>query len=232
MTNPIDTAALRRAWGETTPDWQQRDDQTTEGWVTIIGNVDGEYHPDGSVSSSYDVVCVCEDEYGERLPNVSANARFIALAHREWPALLDRIDALEGEVERLRSALQPFAKSGELLVKAGDSGRFWAYRPAGGDEYGIAGTHLLDARTALGDPIMTWHPIDSAPKDGTVILVYSTTKPPHYDDQQYIETVCNGQHVVEVQVAKWIEEDSEWEKMYIGEPLFWMPLPEPPEQGQ
>lgn len=59
--------------------WQQRDDQTTEGWITIIGNVDGEYI-DGKPCCTYDVIARCEDEYGERLPNVSANARLIAAA--------------------------------------------------------------------------------------------------------------------------------------------------------
>lgn len=56
--------------------WQQRDDQTSEGWVTIIGNVDGEY-VEGQACFTYDVVTVCEDEFGERLPNVSANAALI-----------------------------------------------------------------------------------------------------------------------------------------------------------
>ena len=56
------------------------------------------------------------------------------------------------EIKRLREALKPFAKSGDLLVVAEDKGDFWAYRPAGGDEYGITGRHLLAARAALGEP--------------------------------------------------------------------------------
>ena len=56
------------------------------------------------------------------------------------------------EIKRLREALKPFAKSGDLLVMAEDKGDFWAYRPAGGDEYGITGRHLLAARAALGEP--------------------------------------------------------------------------------
>lgn len=58
---------------------------------------------------------------------------------------------LRAKVEKLRGALKPFAKSGDLLVMAGDSGNFWAYRPAGGDEYGITGTHLLEARATLAE---------------------------------------------------------------------------------
>lgn len=66
--------------------WQSRDDYTTDGFVTIIGNIDGEILHDGP-SYTYDVICVCEDEYGERLPNVAANARLIASA----PDLLEAL---------------------------------------------------------------------------------------------------------------------------------------------
>lgn len=72
--------------GHTSGPWQQRDDQTSEGWVTIIGNIDGEYI-DGAPEFTYDVICVCEDEYGERLPNVSANARLISAS----PELLEAL---------------------------------------------------------------------------------------------------------------------------------------------
>lgn len=73
-----------------------------------------------------------------------------------------------------------------------------------------------------------WQPIKTAPKDGARILVWSTTRPPHYEDQAYIETICKGGHVEEVQPAVWLEEFQEWETHYIGTPLFWMPLPAPP----
>ena len=77
--------------------------------------------------------------------------------------MLDRIASLEAKLaekdaqlaearaenEKLREALTPFAKSGDLLVWAGNSGDFWAYRPAGGDEYGITGGHLLATSAAL-----------------------------------------------------------------------------------
>lgn len=59
--------------------WQSHDDYTTEGFVTIIGNVDAEIGHDGT-SYSYDVVAVCEDQFGERLPNVAANVRLITAA--------------------------------------------------------------------------------------------------------------------------------------------------------
>ena len=77
--------------------------------------------------------------------------------------------------------------------------------------------------------LIGWQPIDSAPKDGTRILVWATTKPPHYEDQAYIETILHGEHVEQVQPACWHEDDGEWELHYIGTPLFWMPLPAPPQ---
>jgi hypothetical protein len=61
----------------------------------------------------------------------------------------DKMDELKKECDALAGALEPFAKSGELLVNAGDSGKFWAYRPAGGDEYAITGGHLIAAHTTL-----------------------------------------------------------------------------------
>ena len=81
--------------GHTPGPWQQRDDMTSEGWVTIIGNVDGEIDADGCTFHSYDVIAVCEDEYGERLPNVSANARLIAAAPELLEALEDTLSTLE-----------------------------------------------------------------------------------------------------------------------------------------
>ena len=64
--------------------WQYRDDYTTGGFVTIIGNVDGEYI-DGQAHHTYDVVCRCEDEFGERLPNVGRNVRYIIHACNNYP---------------------------------------------------------------------------------------------------------------------------------------------------
>jgi len=75
--------------------WQSRDDYTTDGFVTIIGNIDGEILHDGP-SYTYDVICVCEDEYGERLPNVAANVRLIASA----PDLLEAVIQYRDDLKR------------------------------------------------------------------------------------------------------------------------------------
>lgn len=67
--------------------WQYRDDYTSEGFVTIIGNVDGEY-VEGRATYTYDVICRCEDEFGERLPYVAKNVRYIVEACNAYPALI------------------------------------------------------------------------------------------------------------------------------------------------
>lgn len=78
--------------------WQCRDDYTTEGFVTIIGNVDGEY-VDGQAQCTYDVVCRCEDEFGERLPNVGQNVRYIAHACNLYPELLEALQWIAANYE-------------------------------------------------------------------------------------------------------------------------------------
>lgn len=74
-----------------------------------------------------------------------ANAALIAALRNALPDII----VMARERDSYKAALEPFAKSGELLARIGDAGDFWAYRPAGGDEYGITGRHLLDAYTAL-----------------------------------------------------------------------------------
>lgn len=59
--------------------WQTKHDHDLEGQITIIGNVDGEYH-DGVPHCTYDVIAVCQDYFGESVPNAVANARLIAQA--------------------------------------------------------------------------------------------------------------------------------------------------------
>jgi len=102
--------------GHTPGPWQQRDDQTPEGWVTIIGNIDGEYI-DGKPECTYDVICVCEDEYGERLPNVSANARLIAAS----PDLLTALQMLVADFGDYPASERPclaFDKARAAIAKA------------------------------------------------------------------------------------------------------------------
>ena len=59
------------------------------------------------------------------------------------------------------------------------------------------------------DQTMTWQPIETAPKDGTVIIVYAP------DFFQTAAWVGNG----------WTNAANSW----LGDVTHWMPLPEPPK---
>jgi hypothetical protein len=65
--------------------WQRKSDYEP---TVIIGNVDGEIHPDGSSSYTYDFIANLEDEYGGSPPNAYANAALILAA----PELLERLE--------------------------------------------------------------------------------------------------------------------------------------------
>lgn len=114
--------------GTPTP-WQYRDDYTNEGFVTIIGNVDGEY-VDGQAHCTYDVVCRCEDEFGERLPNVAANVRAIVHRMNNWDAeqaklaaLVEALEVAQGDLHMLKKAIEAGDPRNELLTRAADAER-------------------------------------------------------------------------------------------------------------
>lgn len=71
--------------------WQSKDDYTIAGATTIIANIDGEIHPDGSHSYTYEFIATCEDEYGERCERAQANARLIIAAPKLYAALAEML---------------------------------------------------------------------------------------------------------------------------------------------
>ena len=72
---------------------------------------------------------------------------------------------------------------------------------------------------------MSWQPIETAPKDGTWILVFEPSRyPPHH-------------HVVQWGPPEWGDWPDTWVTMALGpnpdtydaeDATHWMPLPEPP----
>ncbi len=89
--------------------WQIKDDYTPDGRVTIIANIDGEYFTDDpSPHMTYDTIAVCEDEYGERLPNAEANARLIAFI----PELLDALREAERFLDYFANGRTSFSGGG------------------------------------------------------------------------------------------------------------------------
>ena len=67
---------------------------------------------------------------------------------------------------------------------------------------------------------MNWRPIDTAPKDGAEVLVYASFAG---------EPKC--------MIASWLRPYGAWVLFGMGivitlNPTFWMPLPEPPQEGE
>ena len=69
---------------------------------------------------------------------------------------------------------------------------------------------------------MNWQPIETAPKDGTHILLARTDS----------EWVCQGRYVCDDK--GWYELNNDASDHWGGEiyPTHWMPLPEPPKDGE
>jgi hypothetical protein len=67
-----------------------------DGYLTIIGNVDGETHPDGQETYSYDFICNCEDAYGEATS--PANVKLILAAPELFAACYRAYQRIDGEV--------------------------------------------------------------------------------------------------------------------------------------
>jgi hypothetical protein len=99
----------------------------------------------------------------------------------------------------------------------------------------LAETDMEKARALLSEPGMGgWKPIDSAPRDGTAVLVmrdiWPGTKSGHAEE-------CNGHNTY---VAMWWGNENDGAGAWVCymdavcdphcpiEPTHWMPLPEPP----
>ena len=77
---------------------------------------------------------------------------------------------------------------------------------------------------------VTWQPIDTAPKDGTPVVILDRS--PHYGN----EPKGTGYLVARFRkprLGDWNYPDGRWEAMYgpcsAHSPSHWMPLPEPPK---
>ena len=77
----------------------------------------------------------------------------------------------------------------------------------------------------------SWQPISTAPKDGTSVILFTTTR----GDKEltsYMSMIDGHPSVLEtIQIGRWTDEpfgDDRWECDVIGNPTHWMKLPEPP----
>src|SRR5690606_26961231 len=103
---------------------------------------------------------------------------FDVLSPQDAAAAADRIEALEAENFKLAA--------GACNVEGGLIG----------DDHGHVYCSLKARIEALERELAEgWQDIATAPKDGTRVIVYSTTDTPHYADQDYVATVLQGEHV-------------------------------------
>ncbi len=132
-----------------------------------------------------------------------------------------RIASLEATVAKLREAL---TEAIDLRVKLfrhgdieGDTGNWSDEKVAKSDSYARKWLAALDAVAAV-DGDAGWRPIETAPRDGTHILVFG---PSNSKNKTYMD-VCAWPN-------NW---DGMWPVAYMayaaGEPTHWMPLPSPP----
>ncbi len=70
--------------------WQSKNDWSTDDFITLIGNVDGEYI-DGKEHCTYETVARFEDEFGERLNNVGANIRLVCELVNALPTIISAL---------------------------------------------------------------------------------------------------------------------------------------------
>lgn len=126
----VDAKALLE--GVTDPrGWQIKGDYVPD-CFTIVTNVDGEIHSDGSRTYSYDFIATCVDEFDEFSADAVGNARLIAAA----PHLAERVVELErqllmvlaavyGEAPRFVATIcdEKLDRSGALLGKVRELAR-------------------------------------------------------------------------------------------------------------
>jgi hypothetical protein len=75
-----------------------------------------------------------------------------------------------------------------------------------------------------------WEPIETAPKDGTDILVYNGDWGGKYITANKIGVASWSQQVLPNGKSGWIASDDEGVMMY--KPTHWMPLPEEPSKAE
>lgn len=131
----------------------------------------------------------------------------------DWKARAEQHAALLSEIEGLKAELEQ-ARAGRKLISSGamDLGVMYA---SANERAAEAERQLAALRTQAPD---SWRPIETAPKDGTRILVG------HSDavfDAWWEEGGGNGDG--------WVDGcDDRYEDLIVYEPTHWMPLPAAP----
>jgi len=137
------------------------------------------------------------------------------------------IDGKEPDKETLTKAVwQMISESGYIGSEGVDGTEDWGLD--------IESTSVSISDT--GEVFPTWRPIETAPKDGTSILlawaINANGQPIRWDED--LQTAQ-----VHVQVAAWWEGENDWivycsmvrDPALHFKPTHWMPLPEPPKES-
>jgi len=134
-------------------------------------------------------------------------------------------------IERAREQAQAVERVRELLAAEYDLG--WP-REA---ERIMLGAELTQAEKLAINAIAKalslatdggWQSIATAPKDGSKVLLWTTTEVG--DHETYLES-CGGEHFSAVQIGEWgqtYDGAIDWDTQLIGTPTHWMPLPGAP----
>jgi len=177
-------------------------------WVTHRETTFGTYIEGASLTA-------WDDDYDAPITKLAKNTEY---------APADLIEAQAAEIERLRRVMQNLHD--DMLERSR-----LKMDVIHGEEYRVvnAGNGAwMDFCNALAaseppKPKSPWEPIETAPKDGTLIFVWH-------------ETTLNRHAAfdTEVKKAQWLVEAGEWRVEGVGgnvPPILthWMPYPEPPE---
>ena len=74
----------------------------------------------------------------------------------------------------------------------------------------------------------TWQPIETAPKDGARVLLWTTTEGDAVLTEYLIDVGAENP-IRTAQVGFYCDESGQWQLEVVGNPTHWMPLPDPPQ---
>jgi hypothetical protein len=120
---------------------------------------------------------------------------------------------------------------GQVMLRSGRPGfpGYWNHRedaPQG---------DIVAYRAGKRRMAVAWQGIESAPKDGGRILLWTDTKAGDESMHRYVEGT-GGEHIACAQIGFWAEandspmckQPAQWVLQWIGEPTHWQPLPDAP----
>jgi len=75
-----------------------------------------------------------------------------------------------------------------------------------------------------------WQPIETAPRDGTPILVFGGEFTPSVDPPRPVESAVKCERSIEDGVLRYFVCDTDYYSAEVVGPTHWQPLPQPPKE--